>query len=235
MASIDFDLLFREEGNAVMCASWGSRHIAVPIRLQLGDSMVFAAEVLDRPLPKPRRDLLGYASGRVLEALLEALLALSFLDMGYTRNAAGKAFQAWKALVGAILALEKDRLEKLLADREKKWLETKGIPWVPTGSLKPLSQLLEEKTGYKYFSFYTDKALDLHTYQYQGSDPERLLSKHASRKEAATDTLLLLKVLVELVEEKIKPRLQQENLWLPDHDKALQQLKQKLTQRKQQG
>lgn len=192
--------------------------------------MVSIAEILDRPLPKPRRDLLGYASGRVLEALLEAFLALSLLDMGYTRNAAGKAFQAWKALTGAILALEKGRLEKQLTEKEKKWLEAKGVPWVPTSSLKPLSQLLEEKAGYKHFSFYTDKALDLHTYQYQGPDPERILSGYASRKEAATDILLLLKVLVELVEEKIKPRLQQENLWLPDHDKALQQLEQRLAQ-----
>ncbi|AEM38499.1 PaREP1 family protein [Pyrolobus fumarii 1A] len=186
-------------------------------------------------MPKLRLTRWGYASGRVLEALLEALLALSFLDMGYTRNAAGKAFQAWKALTAAILALEKDRLEKLLSEKERKWLETKGVPWVPTSSLKPLSQLLEEKVGYKYFSFYTDKALDLHTYQYQGPDPERLLSKHASREEAATDTLLLLKVLIELIEEKVKPRLQQRNLWLPDHEKALQQLKQKLTPGKQQA
>ena len=194
--------------------------------------MAFTAEILDRPLPKPRRDLLGYASGRVLEVLLEAFLALSFLDIGYTRNAAGKALQAWKALTEAILALEKDRLEKQLTEKEKKWLEAKGIPWVPTSSLKPLSQLLEEKTGYKHFSFYTDKALDLHAYQYQGPDPERILSGYASRKEAATDILLLLKVLVELVEEKIKPKLHQKNLWLPDHNKALQQLKQKLAQRR---
>jgi len=34
------------------------------------------------------------------------------------------------------------------------------------------------------------------------------------------------------VEEKIKPKLHQKNLWLPDHDKTLQQLKQKLAHRK---
>ena len=138
-----------------------------------------------------------------------------------------KAFQAWKALTEAILALEKGKLEQQLTEKEKKWLEAKEVSWVPTSSLKPLSQLLEEKADYNYFSFYTDKTLDLHTYQYQRPDTERILSEYASRKEAATDILLLLKVLVELVEEKIKARLQQENLWLPDHDKALQQLKQK--------
>jgi len=120
-----------------------------------------------------------------------------------------KAFQAWKALTEAILALEKGKLEQQLTEKEKKWLEAKEVSWVPTSSLKPLSQLLEEKADYNYFSFYTDKALDLHTYQYQGPDTERILSEYASRKEAATDILLLLKVLVELVEEKIKARLQQ--------------------------
>ena len=64
--------------------------------------MAFTAEILDRPLPKPRRDLLGYASGRVLEVLLEAFLALSFLDIGYTRIASVNAFQAWRALPAAL-------------------------------------------------------------------------------------------------------------------------------------
>ena len=53
-----------------------------------------AAEQLEKPLPKPPTDLLGYASARILEALLEGLIALEFLARGYTRNAAGKAFQA---------------------------------------------------------------------------------------------------------------------------------------------
>ena len=52
--------------------------------------MVSVAELLERPLPKPGRSLLGYAGARVLEALLESLLALEFLGQGYTGNAAGK-------------------------------------------------------------------------------------------------------------------------------------------------
>ena len=59
---------------------------------------------VDRPLPKPRRDLVGYAA-HILEALLEALLALRFLEEGLTGNAVGKVFQAWRALTAAILAL----------------------------------------------------------------------------------------------------------------------------------
>ncbi len=62
---------------------------------------------LEKPLPKPGRDLVGYASARALEALLEALLALEFLGRGSTRNTAGKAFQAWRALTATLLALER--------------------------------------------------------------------------------------------------------------------------------
>jgi len=49
-----------------------------------------AAEVLERPLPKPTDE--RYVEARLLEALVEARLALRFLQKGLTRNAAGKAF-----------------------------------------------------------------------------------------------------------------------------------------------
>jgi HEPN domain-containing protein len=44
---------------------------------------------------------------RLIEALTEARLALELLERGITRNAAGKAFQAWEALLAALLRLEK--------------------------------------------------------------------------------------------------------------------------------
>ena len=71
---------------------------------------------------------MGYASARVLEALLEGLLAPRLLEEGYTRNAAGKAFQAWKALVEALLALEKEKLEKIADREEGRWLVERGAP-----------------------------------------------------------------------------------------------------------
>ena len=85
---------------------------------------------LEKPMPKPQRDPVGYASARALEALLEALLALRFLEEGYTRNAAGKAFQAWRALTGALLALEEEKLGKYVSIEEKKWLIEVAIPRV---------------------------------------------------------------------------------------------------------
>ena len=110
--------------------------------------MVLAAERLEKPLPKPQRDLLGYASARILEALLEGLIALEFLARGYTRNAAGKAFQAWRALTGALLALEIDVLGKELGSKDKEWLIEKGIPMVPTSRLKPLALTSRESRLY---------------------------------------------------------------------------------------
>ena len=184
--------------------------------------------LLERPLPKPGRDLLGYASARTLEALLEALLALEFLERGYTRNAAGKAFQAWRALTGALLALERDRVtEKLGSGEERRWLLGRAVPRIPTARLKPLSQLLEE-AGYQGFSAYTALALDLHDYQYHGPDPDLELSKYRGRGEAAYDILALLGELARIVGERVKPRLEREGRWSSGHEEALRRLRERL-------
>jgi len=59
-------------------------------------------ELVERQLPKPSDE--GYIEARLLEALGVARLALRFLKEGLTRNAAGKAFQAWKALSRLVAA-----------------------------------------------------------------------------------------------------------------------------------
>ncbi len=183
-------------------------------------------EGLERPLPKPRRDRLGYASARILEALGEALLALWFLGEGYTRNAAGKAFQAWRALTGAILALELDKVkEKLRSEEEKRWLEEKGVPRIPTTKLIRLAELLEDM--YPGLTAYTSMALELHDYQYNGPDPDATLSKYTSRGEAAAATRILLKELVRLVEH-LKQQLAEAGIWTDGHDKALEAVKREL-------
>nr|WP_048192274.1 PaREP1 family protein [Pyrolobus fumarii] len=187
-----------------------------------------SVRLLEQPLPRPRRDPTGYASARVLEALLEALLALRFLEEGYTRNAAGKAFQAWRALTGALLALERDRiLESLRTEEERRWLEEKGIPRVPSSRLKPLARLVEE-AGYKDYTHYTSTALDLHDYQYHGPDPSGDMSKYPDPEEAARDVTSILAKLTRIVEEHAKPKLEQAGKWTREHREALEILKQKL-------
>ena len=180
-------------------------------------------EGLEKPLPKPRRDLLGYASARALEALLEGLLALEFLGKGYTRNAAGKAFQAWRALTATLLALERDRIVEA-GGGEGKWLLERGIP---TARLKAFGQLLE-KTGIPYYSSLTDKALDLHDYQYHGPEPDVELSKYRDRREAAYDILALVAELAKMVAGRVRPRLEKSGKWSRGPEEALQKLLERL-------
>ncbi|MGC9051467.1 PaREP1 family protein [Pyrobaculum sp.] len=171
-------------------------------------------EVLERPLPKPSSE--DYVSARLLEALAGGRLAAEFLKRGLVRNAAGKAFQAWKALMAALLRLELDKLKSLAkTEEERKWLESTAVPRVPTGRMKALSQMLEE-VGFAGFSFGTDKALDLRDYQYHGPDPDMAWSKYRSREEAARDVVLLLRELVARV-EAVKYRVG----WGPELEEAL--------------
>jgi hypothetical protein len=155
------------------------------------------AELVERPLPKPSDE--GYIEARLLEALGEARLALEYLERGFTRDAAGMAFHAWKALLAALLRLELEKLKALASSEDKRrWLESKAVPRVPTTRMKELGRLLEE-AGHYGVSAWTDKALDLHDYQYHGPDPDAVLSKYATRQSAAADVLLLLKELARRV------------------------------------
>jgi hypothetical protein len=142
-------------------------------------------ELVGRPLPKPSD--VAYVEARLLEALSEARLALKFLERGLTRNATGKAFQAWKALLAALLRLELDKLKALAkTEEERRWLESKAVPRVPTTKMKPLARLLEA-VGHGGITFVTALALDLHEYQYHGPDPDMALSKYTRREETAVD------------------------------------------------
>ena len=184
---------------------------------------------LEKPLPKPRRDLVGYAAARALEALVEALLAIEFLERGYTRNAAGKAFQAWRALTGALLALEEDMIVERLGEKERRWLEETGIPRIPSSRLKPLSRLVE-RAGYNHFSLYTDRALLLHDYQYHGPDPAGELSKYPSESDAVEDILSLLQELLRIATARAKPRLTEAGAWTGSHEEAAKRLEERLAE-----
>jgi len=125
------------------------------------------AELVEKPLPKPSDE--GYIEARLLEALAEARLALEYLERDLTRNVAGKAFQARKALLTALLRLELEKLKALAkTEEERRWLESRAVPRIPTTRMKELGRLLEE-AGHYGISAWTDKALDLHDYQYHGA------------------------------------------------------------------
>jgi hypothetical protein len=179
-------------------------------------------ELVERTLPKSSDE--GYIEARLLEALAEARLALDYLERGLTRNAACKAFQAWKALLAALLRLELERLKALAkTEEERKWLESKAVPRVPTTKMKELSRLLKE-AGHEAITAWTDKALDLHDYQYHGPDPDMALSKYTTRESAAADVVELLQELTKRV-EALKKRIK----WGDELEKALEEVKRVLT------
>jgi hypothetical protein len=178
-------------------------------------------ELVERLLPKPSDE--GYIEARLLEALGEAGLALEYLKRGFTRDAAGMTFHAWKALLAALLRLELEKLKALArSEEERRWLESKAVPRVPTTRMKELGRLLEE-VGHYGISAWTAVALDLHDYQYHGPDPDMALSKYATRQSAAADVLLLLKELARRV-ETLKGRVK----WGDELEKALEEARRAL-------
>lgn len=179
---------------------------------------IFMAEVLERPLPKPSSE--DYATARLLEALVEARLALEFLSRGLVRNAAGKAFQAWRALLAALLRLELDKLLKAAkTDEERKWLVERAVP---TTRMKLLSQMLEG-VGHVGIVAWTNTALLLHEYQYHGPDPDLAASMYRNKEEAARDVELLVAELARRA-DGLKQRVK----WDAELEEALRALREEL-------
>jgi thermostable 8-oxoguanine DNA glycosylase len=179
-------------------------------------------ELVERSLPRPSDA--AYVEARLLEALAEAKLALEYLERGFTRDAAGMAFHAWKALLAALLRLELERLKALAkTEEERRWLESRAVPRVPTVKMKELSRLLRD-VGHEGITFVTDKALDLHDYQYHGPDPDMALSKYATRESAAADMVELIQELTKRI-EALKGRVR----WSGELEKALEEVRRALT------
>jgi hypothetical protein len=181
-----------------------------------------AFSAVEKPLPKPTEE--SYVEVRLLETLVETRLALEFLKRGLTRNAAGKVFHAWKAFMAALLRLELDKLRaQAKTEEERRWLESKAVPRVPTTKMKELSRLLRD-VGHEGITFVTALALDLHEYQYHGPDPDMALSKYATRESAAADVVELLQELARRVEA-----LRSCVKWGEELEKALEEVKRVLT------
>jgi hypothetical protein len=178
-------------------------------------------ELVERSLPRPSDA--AYVEARLLEALGEARLALEYLERGLTRNAACKAFQAWKALLAALLRLELERLKALAkTEEERRWLESKAVSRVPTTRMKELARLLRD-VGHEGITFVTALALDLHEYQYHGPDPDMALSKYATRESAAADVVELIQELTKRI-EALKGRVR----WSDELERALEEVRRAL-------
>ena len=131
----------------------------------------------------PWRDTSQYIRLRLEEALREAELALKFLEQGLHRNAEGKAFQAWKALLAAAAARHKEEMARRYtgAVRDKTGrLRSRAdmvIALMPTTRMREVASALEEAYG-KELIHLTDIALNLHEFRYNGLDPEGVVSRY---------------------------------------------------------
>ena len=169
-------------------------------------------------MPKPTAE--EYVAARLLEALVEAKLALRFLREGLVRDAAGMAFQAWRALLAALLRLELDKLlQTAKTEEERRWLAERAVPRVPMARMKALSQMLEA-VDYRDAVLWTSLALDLHDYHYNGPDPDVALSRYRTREEAAYDVVKLVGEVLKYV-EMLRPRVK----WGNELEEALNEVK----------
>jgi hypothetical protein len=125
-------------------------------------------------------------------ALAEAELALHLLEEGLHRNAAGKAFQAWKAALAAAAALARDELLRKyrgkVATREGAEVELADwlIALMPTGKMWEVARNLRRIYG-DVVVLLTALALNLHEVQHNGLDESGILSKYSTPQQVKED------------------------------------------------
>ncbi|MDT7888590.1 MAG: PaREP1 family protein [Desulfurococcales archaeon] len=152
---------------------------------------------------KARLNIAEIAESRLQEALKELDMAWVFLKEGLVRNAAGKAFQAWKSILSYLALRNLELLESRY--RGFKRVGSRSIPlheWIaavmPTNRMAEASTILEDKV--RGVIELTALALQLHEFQYNGPDPEGIRSK-IPNEETAKD---LVKTLLERIREIIR-------------------------------
>ncbi|WP_054853754.1 PaREP1 family protein [Vulcanisaeta distributa] len=147
-------------------------------------------------LVKPWYDPKEYKRIRIDEAKIKLELAKRFLSEGLIRNAAGKAFQAWKALVAALAVDRRDELSKVFSGKVRlrggRRERVDRVDWViavmPTSYLKDVAMIIGGRVD-----LLTDKALWIYQYQYNGPDPERVLSPYGDDDSARRDIETLIR------------------------------------------
>jgi hypothetical protein len=152
---------------------------------------------------------------RLQAALAEVELALRFLEEGLHRNAAGKAFQAWKAALAAAAALARDEMLKRyrgkVASREGAEVELADwlIVLMLTGKMWEVARVLRQIYG-DVVVLFTALALNLHEVQYNGLDESGVLSKYSTLQQVEEDVKELAQRAVEFA-EALKQRLTPSN------------------------
>lgn len=100
---------------------------------------------MDIVLEKPWKNLKEYVKTRLDEAVVELRLALILLREGYTRNAAGKVFQAFKSYLAATAGEKRSELAASFKDVDK------IVAYMPTRAMAKISSILGlEKEGRVY-------------------------------------------------------------------------------------
>jgi len=152
----------------------------------------------------PWLDTSQYIKLRLEEALQEAELALKFLDQGLHRNASGKVFQAWKAMISAAAAKNRELIARhytgVVKDRTGRVRSRADIiiALMPTIRLREVASMLEEVYGRELIHL-TDVALNLHEFQYNGLDPEDIVSRYTNLNDVEKDIKYLAEKTIEWV------------------------------------
>ncbi|BFI76482.1 hypothetical protein YN1HA_25800 [Sulfurisphaera ohwakuensis] len=148
--------------------------------------------IMEKDLYKVDED---YVEARVIESLSDLLLSLTLWKEGYTRNSAGKAFSAVKALMSALIVTNEEKLLGLAKDdQEREWFKKKAHI-VPTHGMYGLAQMLR-KIGIDIINL-VNFALDLHDYQYNGFEPD--FSKYSKKEQVLADLITVVKETKKLI------------------------------------
>ena len=152
---------------------------------------------------KTSLNIIEIAESRFQEALKELDIADVFLREGLVRNAAGKAFQAWKSILSYLALRNLDLLESRYKGFKR--VGPRTIPlheWIaavmPTNRMTEVSTMIEERI--RGAAELTALSLQLHEFQYNGPDPEGVRSR-IPNEDTAKD---LIKILLEKTREIIR-------------------------------
>jgi len=143
-------------------------------------------------------------------ALAEAELALHLLEEGLHRNAAGRAFQAWKAALAAAALARNELLRRYrgkVASPEGAEVELADwlIALMPTGRMWEVARVLRRIYG-DVVVLLTALALNLHEVQHDGLDESGVLSKYSTLQQVEEDVKELTQRTAEFA-EALKQRL----------------------------